>query len=104
VSSCGAGPPLRSCLGVWSRRSLVQKSGLVVLTLFVGKLFFVDLATLPTLDRIGLFLGMCAGFLAISYLLPGLGRADDGSLIERKRVAETHPAKSQAAQKEQTVS
>jgi uncharacterized membrane protein len=43
-------------LGVWSRRSLVQKSGLVVLALFVGKLFFVDLATLPTLDRIGLFL------------------------------------------------
>jgi len=56
VSSCGAGPPLRNCLGVWSRRSLVQKSGLVVLALFVGKLFFVDLATLPTLDRIGLFL------------------------------------------------
>ncbi|MCS3661442.1 DUF2339 domain-containing protein [Salinibacter ruber] len=75
-----------------------------MLTLFAGRLFFVDLATLPTLDRIGLFLGMCAGFLAISYLLPGLGRADDGSLIERKRVAETHPAKSQAAQKEQTIS
>jgi hypothetical protein len=47
---------------------------------------------------------MCAGFLAISYLLPGLGRADDGSLIERKRVAETQPAKSQAGQKEQTIS
>lgn len=59
--------------GTWSQRPLVQKSGLAVLGLFVGKLFLVDLATLPTLGRIGLFLGMGAGFLTISYLLPGLG-------------------------------
>jgi hypothetical protein len=64
--------------GAWGRRPLVQKSGLAVLALFVGKLFFVDLATLPTLGRIGLFLGTGAGFLAISYLLPGLGGSDSG--------------------------
>jgi len=59
--------------GAWTRQSLVQKSGLAVLGIFVLKLFFVDLATLPTLGRIGLFLGSGAGFLLISYLLPGVG-------------------------------
>lgn len=59
--------------GAWTRTALVQKGGLAVLALFVGKLFFVDLETLSTLGRIVLFLGTGAGFLVISYLLPGLG-------------------------------
>lgn len=59
--------------GAWARSPLVQKGGLAVLGLFVGKLFFVDLNTLSTLGRIALFLGTGSGFLGISYLLPGLG-------------------------------
>jgi len=59
--------------GAWVQRPVFQKSGLAVLGLFVLKLFFVDLAALPTLGRIGLFLGSGAGFLLISYLLPGVG-------------------------------
>ncbi len=59
--------------GAWCQRPFVQKSGLAVLMLFVGKLFFVDLNTLSTLSRIMLFLGMGIGFLVISYLLPGMG-------------------------------
>jgi len=63
--------------GAWTdRRPLqfgpLQIGGLATLGLFVGKLFFVDLAALPALWRIALFLGFGAVFLAISYLLPGL--------------------------------
>jgi len=53
------------------RRSL-QIAGLAVLVAFVGKLFLVDLASLPPLWRIALFLGFGGVFLGISYLLPGL--------------------------------
>lgn len=60
--------------GTWTRHPLLQKTGLVVLALFVGKLFFVDLAALSALGRIALFLGVGGGFLLISYLLPGLGQ------------------------------
>jgi hypothetical protein len=59
--------------GAWKRRPLLQKTGLAVLALFVGKLFFIDLAALSALGRIALFLGAGAGFLLISYLLPDLG-------------------------------
>lgn len=55
-----------------SRRG--QGAGLVTLGLFVGKLFLVDLAALPALWRIGLFLGAGGGFLLLSYALPGIGR------------------------------
>lgn len=58
--------------GAWADRRPVQIGGLATLGLFVGKLFLVDLASLPALWRIGLFLGFGAAFLAISYLLPGL--------------------------------
>jgi uncharacterized membrane protein len=59
--------------GAWWRAPRGQKAGLAVLLLFVGKLFFVDLAALSLLGRIVLFLGTGAGFLLISYLLPGIG-------------------------------
>jgi uncharacterized membrane protein len=49
-----------------------QAAGLAVLGAFVAKLFLVDLAALPALGRIALFLGFGAAFLAVSYLLPGL--------------------------------
>ncbi|MFB6272604.1 MAG: DUF2339 domain-containing protein [Salinibacter sp.] len=58
--------------GAWTDRRSVQVGGLATLALFVGKLFFVDLAALPALWRIGLFLGFGAVFLAISSLLPSL--------------------------------
>jgi uncharacterized membrane protein len=58
--------------GAWTDRRPLQIGGLATLGLFVGKLFFVDLAALPALGRIALFLGFGAVFLAISYLLPGL--------------------------------
>ncbi|MFB6098202.1 MAG: DUF2339 domain-containing protein [Salinibacter sp.] len=58
--------------GAWTDRRSVQVGGLATLALFVGKLFFVDLASLPALWRIGLFLGFGAVFLAISSLLPSL--------------------------------
>lgn len=54
-----------------SRRA--QEAGLATLGLFVGKLFFVDLAALPALWRIALFLGAGGGFLLLSYALPGIG-------------------------------
>ncbi len=57
-----------------SRRG--QEAGLATLGLFVGKLFLVDLAVLPALWRIGLFLGAGGGFLLLSYALPGIGRAN----------------------------
>jgi uncharacterized membrane protein len=63
--------------GAWARHPLAQKAGLAVLALFVGKLFLVDLAALPALGRIGLFLGAGAAFLLISYALPGLGPGAD---------------------------
>jgi len=50
-----------------------------VLVLFVGKLFFVDLAALSAPGRILLFLGAGGGFLLISYLLPDLGDRVDPS-------------------------
>ena len=62
--------------GAWRRHEAAQKAGLATLALFVGKLFLVDLATLPALWRIALFLGAGGGFLLVSYALPGLG--DDG--------------------------
>ena len=62
--------------GAWGRNEWMQKAGLATLALFVGKLFFVDLATLPALWRIALFLGAGGGFLLVSYALPGLGRSD----------------------------
>jgi hypothetical protein len=65
--------------GAWRRRPVAQKAGLAVLALFVGKLFFVDLATLSALGRIVLFLGAGGGFLLISYLLPDLGDRVDRS-------------------------
>jgi uncharacterized membrane protein len=58
--------------GAWTDRRPLQIGGLATLGLFVGKLFFVDLAALPALGRIALFLGFGGVFLAISYLLPGL--------------------------------
>jgi len=57
--------------GAWADTRSVQFSGLATLGLFVGKLFFVDLASLAALWRIALFLGSGIAFLAISYLLPG---------------------------------
>jgi len=67
--------------GAWAERRSVQIGGLATLGLFVGKLFFVDLAALPALWRIVLFLGFGGAFLAISYLLPNLlvRPADRGS-------------------------
>ena len=55
-----------------------QTAGLATLALFVGKLFWVDLAAVPVLGRIALFVGAGAGFLLLSYALPqvGLGDAD----------------------------
>ena len=53
-------------------RRPLQIGGLAVLAAFVAKLFLVDLASLPPLWRIALFLGFGAAFLGISYLLPGL--------------------------------
>lgn len=61
--------------GAWTRHPLFQKTGLAVLVLFVGKLFFVDLDTLSALGRVVLFLGAGSGFLLISYLLPDLSGA-----------------------------
>ncbi|MFB6230319.1 MAG: DUF2339 domain-containing protein [Salinibacter sp.] len=57
--------------GAWANARSVQFSGLATLGLFVAKLFLVDLASLPALWRIALFLGSGIAFLAISYLLPG---------------------------------
>lgn len=64
--------------GARSDRRPAQLAGLAVLVAFVGKLFFVDLASLPPLWRIALFLGFGAAFLGISYLLPGLLPAPTG--------------------------
>ena len=60
------------------RWSAGQGAGLLTLALFVGKLFLVDLAAVPVLGRIALFVGAGAGFLLLSYALPqvGLGNAD----------------------------
>jgi uncharacterized membrane protein len=60
------------------RWSAGQGAGLLTLALFVGKLFLVDLAAVPVLGRIALFVGAGAGFLLLSYALPqvGLGDAD----------------------------
>ena len=59
-------------VGTWRRAQWIQTAGLATLALFVGKLFLVDLASLPALGRILLFLGSGALFLLISYSLPGL--------------------------------
>jgi len=58
--------------GARTDRRPLQIAGLAVLAAFVGKLVLVDLASLPPLWRIALFLGFGAAFLALSYLLPGL--------------------------------
>lgn len=62
----------------YDRRSW-QIGGLATLAVFVAKLFLVDLASLPPLWRIGLFLGSGATFLGVSYFLPSLipGPSDD---------------------------
>jgi uncharacterized membrane protein len=57
------------------RRSVaLSYAALATLALFVGKLFLVDLARLPALWRILLFLGFGAVFLALSRFVPGLWR------------------------------
>lgn len=58
--------------GAWVQQDRLQVAGLATLSLFVGKLFLVDLASLAALWRVGLFLGSGAAFLGISYLLPGV--------------------------------
>jgi hypothetical protein len=58
--------------GARANRRSSQIAGLAVLAAFVGKLVLVDLASLPPLWRIALFLGFGAAFLGLSYLLPGL--------------------------------
>lgn len=60
---------------VGRRRPWGGRAGLAVLLLFVGKLFLVDLATLPALWRIVLFLGAGATFLLIGYSVPGFRHA-----------------------------
>lgn len=62
--------------GTGARERRVQVVALLTLGLFVGKLFLVDLATLPALWRILLFLGAGGLFLVLSYSLPGLVPAD----------------------------
>jgi uncharacterized membrane protein len=62
--------------GVLRRSGRVQGAGLATLGLFVGKLFLVDLAALPALWRIGLFLGAGGGLLLLSYALPGIGQVN----------------------------
>jgi len=59
-------------VGARTGRRSPQVAGLAVLVAFVAKLVLVDLASLPPLWRIALFLGFGAVFLALSYLLPGL--------------------------------
>ena len=55
----------------WRRGSVAQQRGaLATLLLFVGKLFLVDLAQLPALWRILLFLGSGGLLLLVSYALP----------------------------------
>jgi uncharacterized membrane protein len=66
-------------VGARAGRRPLQLAGLAVLVAFVGKLFLVDLASLPPLWRIALFLGFGAAFLGISYLLPGLLPAPTGA-------------------------
>jgi uncharacterized membrane protein len=58
--------------GARTDRRPLQLAGLAVLAAFVGKLFLIDLASLPPLWRIALFLGFGGAFLGVSYLLPGL--------------------------------
>ena len=58
--------------GARTDRRALQLAGLAVLVAFVGKLFLVDLSSLPPLWRIALFLGFGGAFLGVSYLLPGL--------------------------------
>jgi len=58
--------------GARADRRPLQIAGLAVLAAFVAKLVLVDLASLPPLWRIALFLGFGAAFLGLSYLLPGL--------------------------------
>lgn len=75
--------------GAWTDRRASKIGGLGVLGCFIAKLFLVDLAALPALWRIALFLGSGAAFLGISYLLPGLltgasaGDGDDSGKIHR---------------------
>ena len=57
--------------GAWRRWFSLRIGGLTTLALFVLKLFLVDLASLPALWRIVLFLGSGGSFLALSYVLPG---------------------------------
>lgn len=66
-------------IGAVRNATIAQTAGLVTLGLFVGKLFLIDLATLPALWRIVLFLGAGGVFLLVSYALPGLG-----GLVERR--------------------
>lgn len=55
------------------RQAAAQWAGLAALALFVGKLFLVDLAAVPALWRIVLFVGAGGGFLLVSYALPPVG-------------------------------
>jgi len=63
--------------GTWRQTPRVQYLGLATLALFVGKLFLVDLAALPALWRIVLFLASGGFLLLLSYSLPGLIGAED---------------------------
>ena len=66
-------------VGTRWRWSAGQGAGLLTLALFVGKLFLVDLAAVPVLGRIALFVGAGAGFLLLSYALPQVGLGDTGT-------------------------
>jgi len=72
----GATAVLLLVMGVWRRSVSFQRAGLATLALFVGKLFWIDLAALSAPGRIALFLGAGAAFLSISYALPGVGPGD----------------------------
>jgi uncharacterized membrane protein len=60
-------------VGSRGRQAAAQWAGLAALALFVGKLFLVDLAAVPALWRIVLFVGAGGGFLLVSYALPQVG-------------------------------
>ena len=64
-------------VGSARRRSpLLSYAALGTLLLFVGKLFLIDLARLPALWRILLFLGFGAAFLGVSRFVPALWRTE----------------------------
>jgi hypothetical protein len=72
VSAVWAGTAVALLVGGARRQlSALRIGGLATLGLFVVKLFLIDLASLPALWRIVLFLGSGGAFLALSYVLPG---------------------------------